>query len=682
MDIKDLTTKLARVGLQERKPQLEMIETTYQAIKDKRIFCIEAPTGTGKTISYLLASVLAKKAKEPIVISTATIALQEQLFNQDLPLLCKILKQQISFALAKGRRRYVCHAKLYQNDPQGDLLSGASDATTLKKLKSQLESRQWRGDRDELDFMVDDSTWQKVSTDAQGCSGKHCEFFEECAFYAARKQIHSSDIVVTNHSLLLCDLELGGGAILPDIDKSTYIIDECHHLPEKALSHFAKSAVVMGSVDWINSLTRALTRAEQEQDINEHEKEQCSELTHSLVEQLKRMHDFFTLNEDRFSDDDSWQIPEPDITLLEIAGALLSAARAVYAQVSGLVEYFEEQLNQTQSDPARTQALASRISTFGFIESRAENLMATWDLFCHERKKGEAPIARWISKQFDQFVCHTSPINVSKNLTQLFWNKLKNSVVLCSATIRALGSFDDFQRKTGLKEHPKFIAKAIDPFFDYSRSILYVPTMQAAPMGMDQSAHRLEVLTLLPNIILEKGGTLVLFTARSAMEYTFDRLPSKLQNDTLMQGNRSKAKLIAKHKDRIRAGRRSILFGLASFGEGLDLPADYCEHVIIHKLPFSVPSTPIEKTRNDWLIANKLNPFMLSTLPATSIRLTQFVGRLIRQETDHGIVTILDKRLYTKPYGKKLLANLPAFTQVINQPVTALDAYKNEREMV
>ena len=167
------------------------------------------------------------------------------------------------------------------------------------------------------------------------------------------------------------------------------------------------------------------------------------------------------------------------------------------------------------------------------------------------------------------------------------------------------------------------------------------------------------------------------------MEQTYNDLPRDITHDILMQNQHSKKRIIELHKDRIRAGNRSILFGLASFGEGLDLPADFCEHVIIYKLPFSVPTTPIELTRNEWLKSHNKDAFTLSTLPETSLKLTQYVGRLIRQETDIGIVTILDKRLYSRPYGKMLLNNLPKFQQLINVGITELheampDAYNLE----
>ena len=670
LDQSEIQQQLLKTGLVQRDAQWQMIEAVFKAISGQKIACIEAPTGTGKTLAYLIGSLHAKNDKQKILISTATIALQEQLFNKDLPLLCKILRRQINYAIAKGRRRYVCHARLYNQEQQPDLLV---DQATLTKLRSQLENRRWHGDRDKLDWIVRDEDWQKISTDSSGCSGKHCDYFEECAFFKARKQMHSTDIIVANHSLVLSDLELGGGMILPEQDKTVYIFDEAHHLPHKALDHFAKSCSILGAIDWINRLTRTLTRIVQADYMTNTQQDAIAEQTHALVGELKRMREFIEPNRKQFNDD-IWQLEENDVTgeLIEIGGSILIHARKVLTSISVLKDDLELKAETISSDKAQASELSTLIGALGFALSRAENCCDTWALFCHPRKPKEAPIARWFRDAGEYYHLHCAPINVSQTLQKLLWEKCQNGAILCSATLRALGKFDDFQRKVGLRSNPRYYELALNSFFDYQRSILFVPTMQHAPLGQDQSAHRQEVLALLPELLLPNTGTLVLFTSKKAMQDSFEQLPDTLTQDILMQGNQGKNKLIELHKKRIRLGKRSILFGLASFGEGLDLPADFCQHVIIHKLPFAVPSTPIEQTRSRWLEKNRLNPFQLATLPATSIRLTQYVGRLIRQESDTGIVTILDKRLYTKQYGAALIANLPQFTQLINQPVTAL----------
>lgn len=669
MDIKKLQSNFKRHGLQERDSQNQMITAVFDALEANKILCVEAPTGTGKTLSYGIAAYFAKKDKQHVIISTATIALQEQLINKDLPLLNRLLETEVKYALAKGRRRYVCHARLYDQSVQEDLLDDSQHH--IQGLQDKLENNKWYGDRDQLESFIPNNVWQQISTDANGCSGKRCSFYEDCAFYKARRKMYQADFIIANHSLLLSDLELGGGAILPEMDKSIYIIDECHHLPHKALSHFAKSSTIMGSVDWINQLTKLLTKGEQQGDISDETPELIKPISHQLVQALRSMEDYLEANQSNFSDStlmvDTQQNNNDIQTLAE---SVKLPAKQLYQQCELIRTTLEDKVAHNERiKKENDDALNKLFSSFNFITSRAQNLAETWTLFCHKRGPNEPPIATWFSNNKSYF-CHAAPINISRELTDYFWNKIKNGAILCSATLRALGKFSDYHRKTGLKEDKRLEELAIDPFFDYTQSVLYVPTMQAAPQGAQQENHHKEVMSLLPDLIKPTAGTLMLFTSRRAMERTYDDIPDDIAKDVLIQDQYSKQRLIQLHKDKIRTGERSILFGLASFGEGLDLPADFCEHVIIHKLPFSVPTTPIEVTRNNWLKKHNKNAFMLSTLPEASIKLTQYIGRLIRQETDKGMVTILDNRLYTRPYGKQLLAALPPFKRVINDIIT------------
>ncbi|MBL4759519.1 MAG: hypothetical protein JKY80_01515 [Mariprofundaceae bacterium] len=521
---------------------------------------------------------------------------------------------------------------------------------------------------------VPDKTWQHISTDATGCSGKRCSFYEECAFYKARRKMHQADVIIANHSLLLSDLELGGGTILPDMETCTYIVDECHHLPAKALSHFSKTAVLMNSIEWINQFTKILTKAAQLGEINEDLPETVKPLTHNLVQQLKSMTDYLETNDNCF-DDDTWLPNENEMSdMLPLATEIKQAARQVYSHCQALKSDLEAKINHNEKIKKETNEELNRLFTnLNFVTNRALNLYDTWLLFCQERQTNEAPTAKWFSNTHS-FACHAAPINVSKQLKMCFWDKVENGVVLCSATLRALGKFDDFHRRSGLQNDTRCVNLAIEPFFDYTKSVLFIPKMTYAPQGAEQQQHHQEVMTLLPELILKEGGTLVLFTSIRSMEQTYDDLPNAIIDDVLMQNQHSKRRIIELHKDRIRSGSRSILFGLASFGEGLDLPADFCQHVIIYKLPFSVPTTPIEVTRNDWLKANNKNAFMLSSLPETSLRLTQYIGRLIRQEEDTGIATVLDKRLYARQYGKTLLKGLPPFQRLIEADLDALKA--------
>jgi len=666
MDLKQIQKQFKRHGLRDRPAQLEMIEKVNNTVKQKQILIVEAPTGTGKTISYLLGSFYAKTSKQNVIISTATIALQEQLIKKDLPLLTKLIDEKVRFALAKGRQNYLCLAKLYQDSDQQDLFT---QNTTLQYLRDQVESDFWDGDKENLKTVISDDTWQSVTTDSNGCSGKRCSFYEKCFFYKARNKMHTADFIVTNHSLLLSDLELGAGVLLPEPENNIYIIDECHHLPERSISHFSKSVHLLGSVEWINQINFITQRTINSKQIQSSWHSKITQCIASLVDNIKHLKAQLDGNIMSFAEN-TWRIKENEISQFEVIKALRHSSAELLKYLDEIITTLEKELELCDSnkDAESAQLIAKHLTQFKFVQSRIKNFNATWEMFSTTRQAKEPPIARWFEQSAGQndYICHCSPINVGLQLKSLFWDLVKNGALLCSATVRSLGSFDNFQRRSGLKtlEH---VQTAIMPaIFDYQHSVIFIPTMENEPAGKEQDKHRLEALDLLPQLILPRTGTLVLFTSRSAMEETYRLIDIDIKSDVLMQGQHSKNQLIEKHKKRIRDGQRSIIFGLSSMAEGVDLPADYCQHVIIHKLPFAVPSSPVELTRNEWITQHNLNPFMLATLPETSIKLTQYIGRLIRQEDDIGIVTILDRRLYSKGYGKKLLENLPPFTQLIN----------------
>lgn len=670
MDLDTLKQRLSDNGLQVRQAQMDMLAAIQNTLSKQSILCVEAPTGTGKTLAYGLGALLARKPKQHIIISTATVALQTQLIEKDLPQIQTLLNQDLSVAMAKGRRRYVCPARLFDTeDTQSDLLDKPFDVEPLKEV---LSNNQWNGDRDTLSTVVPHPAWQRISTDAAGCSGRHCAYFEDCPFFKAKRQQTRADVIVANHSLLLADLQLGGGVILPSPDKCIYIIDECHHLPEQAISHFSNQASVMGSIDWINQFTKTISSATKLGELNDNMPNVIQPLTHTLVTSLKAMHDTLESHHEDFIQD-TWQPDESALDLLlPQATDIVESSKHVFQHAAQLTQQLEDKITDREKQKLPANEELNRLHRqLSFVTGRADTLLQTWQAFCHQRQPKESPIAKWFTHS-KEYHCHTAPINVSTTLNTHLWSQCQLGAICCSATIQSLGKFDDFLRRSGLKQKQHCQTIALPSHFDYSQSVLFVPTMTFAPQGKAQADHHKESLKLIQQLILPTGGTLVLFTSIRAMDKMYDDIPDALALDVLVQTHHSKSELIKRHQAAIAAGKRSVLFGLASLGEGLDLPDNLCQHVIIHKLPFAVPTTPIERTRNDWLVAHNKNPFMLSTLPHASLKLTQYVGRLIRRDTDSGVITILDKRLYTKPYGQHIISHLPPFVRIINQPVSAL----------
>lgn len=668
----DVLKQMHALQLRERPAQMSMLQSVYAAMSEQGILCVEAPTGTGKTLAYGLAGLKARQPGQVLIISTATTALQEQFFTNDLPLLEQLLNAKFQVVLAKGRRRYVCHARLLHPE---NFFENEAACQTVLPLQEALIQNKWNGMFDELPIKVEPAVWQKISTDAHGCSAGRCEYYSQCVFFQNRRKMYYADVVVTNHSLLLSDLELGGGIILPEMKNSVYVLDECHHFPEKALSHFAKQAAVLRSFDWLNTLSKILLKIALQVSFNQKQADDLNRYVKELVETLRQVKNFLADRSDHF-EQKQWRVTVLPSALAELAQNILQRTQSMSSILQALLRVLDQAYtSHEEKDPIKASVIAQLQATTNFIVDRCTNMHMTWrDLLSVQVSVAQMPIACWFeqfeTRDGDDYTLHTSPINISEAMNTLFWNKVEQAVVLCSATIRSMGQFDDFLRKLGLKNNPRVTCEKLSSPFFYQHSVLFVPSMQCEPTPAMQTAHLQEMLMLLPQLILPSSGTLVLFTSRQAMWFVFKQTEAVLKNNILLQDDYSKMDLIKRHKKQIDSGKQSIIFGLASFAEGIDLPGKYCEHVIIQKIPFLVPSDPITKTRSEWLKKHHKDAFQLVTLPETSIKLAQYIGRLLRHEEDRGMVTILDKRLYTKQYGQALLENIPEFTRLLNCSVS------------
>lgn len=311
------------------------------------------------------------------------------------------------------------------------------------------------------------------------------------------------------------------------------------------------------------------------------------------------------------------------------------------------------------------------LSDLGFYVGKIEEIQETWSLFLEEPALDQPPIAKWIEAskfkaQIDFQMC-ASPVVASGYLRTLLWEKAAGAV-LTSATITSLGSFDDFLRRTGLSTYGESVvcADIPSPFNYLEQATLEIAKMTSSPKDYD--AHTAEITERIKGIIAAtcNEGTLVLFTSRRQMDDVAKRLPDNLATLVQVQGQGSKTEIIREHKSRIDRGDPSVIFGLASFSEGVDLAARYLTHVIISKLPFAVPDNPVLRTLSDWVVRRGGNAFMEISVPDAARKLEQSVGRLIRTETDTGRVTVLDPRLWNTRYGKSILRGLPPFRLIAN----------------
>ncbi len=667
---------MADLGYQLRREQAAMMGDIHTAIAQKKIAVIEGGTGIGKTFAYLIPSLLSRQPKQRVVVSTATINLQEQLQQQDLPHVEEILSHQWQVNIAKGRRRYVCLSRLFRyhnGESESQLalygidvpsVSDQAEQQMILKLVSLFESAQWQGDRDQLDLAIPGSLWSKLTTDVSGCNNRRCQFFKECPYFLAKKRLAQADVIITNHDLLLSDLSIGGGVLLPKPEECLYIIDEAHHLPAKAISQFSNALLLKASHEWLGSLAKSLNSMAQTLGWSPGKTDSLVGVIELLQTSLLELCQFLQENYRAYARDERWLLYQIPQVVAQWAADLNQHSQKLYQALSDIFKQFTEQHNE-----ATLPEFEQMNNAFKFFLQRLDQFWRTWHVFCSQENHSQPPIVRWFSEPQSSlgrlmqpdFICHVAVSSASMLLPQFFWQKLAGGAVLCSATLRSLGQFDRYLEQIGLGGDPRVVAKAYQSPFDYQKSQLQIPRMRSLPKAGDES-HEQELIQLLPNLLTsEQRGILVLFTSFRVMDKVFASLPKSLKNRVLVQGDMAKAQLLKQHRESIDLGHSSILFGLQSLAEGVDLPGDYCRCVIITKLPFAVPTTPIEQRYVDWLKQQGRNAFFEHSLPEASLRLTQWVGRLIRHEQDQGRVVILDRRLVTKQYGKLLLQGLPPF---------------------
>ncbi len=656
---------------------------------------VEAGTGTGKTVAYLLAALpVAKHLNKKVVLATATVALQEQVVFKDLPEILNHSGLNFTFSLAKGRGRYLCLTKLDRilsetdsdqfiplyEDEMSEL--NEREIQLYKHMMSSLSNGSWDGDRDNWEDELDQPVWQRVTTDHRQCTGRRCSNVRNCSFFKAREQLDEADCIVANHDLVLADLALGGGAILPAPEETIYIFDEGHHLPEKALNHFACHTRYKSTVRWLGQsegqwpgLIQPLRDATYFQQLAE-PVEAVLKSARSIMETNLPMLQALVQSavaeaeNSRYSGSQSPRVRFPQGVAPKEMEHLAEQLREAFAEISLTLEKLHRELETLLEEdyPAVPKVdLENLFPLVGTWLVRAEANLALWDSYADTRVQPDWPVARWITvMEFNDIADYeivSSPVLASRTLEEDLWSRCCGAVVT-SATLTALNSFDRFQYRAGTYPDSRYLAVP-SPFKFADNAVLEVPP--EAIDASDARAHTENLIENLPRIIDKKAGTLVLFSSRRQMLDVHDELPHELRSIILVQGSETKQMLIKKHKKRVEEGMGSVIFGLASFAEGVDLPGDYCTHVIIAKIPFAVPDDPIEAALAEWIEAQGGNAFMQISVPDAAMRLVQACGRLLRTESDSGRVTIMDRRIVSKRYGQALLDSLPPFKRSLNR---------------
>ncbi|MEC5213267.1 ATP-dependent DNA helicase DinG [Polaromonas sp. CG_9.5] len=656
----------------------------------RAIAVIQAGTGVGKSLAYCAPAIAAALARNTrVMISTATVALQEQLVNKDLPALAAILPQDFRFGLAKGRGRYVCKLKLSRHagtadegeddDLFTDELAAAplhvmqARSTFYASLVRDLASGAWDGDRDNLAQPPESDFWSPVAAEASSCTSKHCPVYNQCSYFEKRKELVGAQVIVVNHDLLMSSL---GSRMLPELDNCLLVLDEGHHLPVVALDHFAASMDLSRTL-WLETLATRARRTGGLMNVSEASDAPrlAAQLRQGMVDLSRLLMD---MHGQEFKNSRSAHGP---VRFRLPRGHLPEALDEPLRLLSVLADSFLALLNEIakalrtamRDQPDEARRLSILYAQLGMLSPRLEKMQATTELLLKsaETEQDSVPVAKWFTFETSDggmdsgmvvIKAHASPILPGTTLRNNFWSRVRAAVVT-SATLTSCGQFDFYLRESGLQNDEAVTALEVASPFDYASQGRFV-TVETRADPKQAEAFTVEMVQcLLGDVAQVEHGALCLFTSREQMRQAVAALDGTLRGTVLVQGELPRTVLLQRHRERVEAGGASVIFGMQSFGEGLDLPGQLCESVFIAKLPFAPPDDPVGEARAEWLRSVGRDPFSELVVPATAIRLAQWAGRAIRLETDRAFVYCYDRRLVNTSYGKRLLQGLPPFLQ-------------------
>lgn len=604
-------------GYRLRQQQLEMAQAIEQAIAGNQVLVAEAGTGTGKTFAYLVPALL---SGGKVIISTGTKTLQDQLFNRDLPAVRDALKVPVTVAMLKGRANYVCHFHLERAANEGRFMN-RDDARYVHLVRSFAQSST-TGDKSELSEVPENATiWPAVTSTRDNCIGQECAHYKECFVMEARKRALAADVVVVNHHLFFADVMLrdeGVSELLPAAN--TVIFDEAHQLPETAGLFFGEDISTSQIMDLARDAhAEYLTSAKD-----------CVALPEASAALEKAVRDFRLV--------------------FGMEGARMPVQRAL--ERNGFSVAFE-----TMSD--KLKELAAVLETQAERDPALENC---WQraLALHMQLKSwqvgaNANLVRWVEVFTQSVQLHATPLSIA----EIFSKQMEGhprSWIFTSATLAVKSDFGHYLGQMGL---PQAITARWDSPFDYpNNSVLYVPQGMPAP----NSPGYIDAVAALalPAIKSSRGRAFVLCTSLRAMKEIHSLLKEAFEREglvypLLIQGESSRTELL----DRFRRLGNAVLVGSQSFWEGVDVRGEALSLVVIDKLPFAPPDDPVLAARIDKMNAEGKNAFMEYQLPYAVITLKQGAGRLIRDETDRGVLMICDPRLVEKHYGKRIWQSLP-----------------------
>jgi len=610
-------------GYRERQQQVAMAQAVAHAILTQGRLVAEAGTGTGKTFSYLVPALL---HGGKVIVSTGTKTLQDQLHERDLPLVREALNSPATIALLKGRANYLCLHHLERTSREGRLPS-RDDARHLATISSWAHATT-RGDRAELGDVPENATiWPLVTSTRDNCLGSNCAHFRECHVMLARKEALDADIVVVNHHLFFADVMLrdeGMAELLPACN--TVILDEAHQLPDTATTFFGEQTTA-------GQLAELARDAEVASRTSLSDVPGLPDAASEIAPAIRRLR--------LAAGDLPAKLPREIALAREGFAPALDELAAAIDRVSTELSHFAERSEDLASIASRAHDAARRIARWRDGADAPDEAGERW--------------IRWLDVTPGGFQLHASPLSVA-NLFRRQLDATARAWIFTSATLAVGGDFSHYTHALGLDDAT---TGTWESPFDYgTQALLYVPRGLPEP---NSSAHTDAVVdAALPVLAASRGRAFLLFTTLRALSQARERLVDELpaigvDGPLLVQGEGSKTELL----ERFRRAGNAVLLGSASFWEGVDVAGDALSVVVIDKLPFAPPDDPLIAARLRQLKDDGGNPFRDWQLPQAAIALKQGAGRLIRTETDRGVLMIGDPRLVDKPYGKTLWRSLP-----------------------
>ena len=624
----------AVAGFRPRQSQTEMAEAIAAAIAERRTLIAEAGTGTGKTFAYLVPALL---WGGKVILSTGTKNLQDQLYLRDIPTVRRALNAPVSVALLKGRANYVCHYH-FERTQQNGRLTSREDVGYLREIGRFIKTTS-SGDKAELARVPESaSVWNLVTSTRENCLGADCQYYQDCFVMKARKEAQQADVVVVNHHLFFADVALkdtGVAELLPSAN--TVIFDEAHQLPETATLFFGESV----STSQVLELCRDVLA---EGRAHARDGADWGQVVVPVEKAARDLRLAFPQDVVRLS-----------VAQIAPSSAFFPALDALQAQLGAMLEVLERQAERAETlEQCRVRALE--------LARRLDAWRAARDV----EPTGEAQErVLWVEAFSSSLQLHQTPLSIAPIFSRQR-EGTPRAWIFTSATLAVKQDFTHYASQMGLWNEA---AQSWPSPFDYqAQGLLYVPHNLPDPNSHDYTDAVVDAA--LPLIEAAGGRAFLLCTTLRAVTRAAERLRAEFERrgwpfPLMVQGEAGRTELL----DRFRSAGNAVLVGSQSFWEGVDVRGDALSLVVIDKLPFSPPDDPVLAARIEAMERKGLNGFVHHQLPAAIINLKQGAGRLIRDETNRGVLMICDPRLISKPYGRRIWQSLPPFRRTRERDV-------------